>query len=88
VVLGDRVVLGGGVGVADHVKVGDDAVIMGMSGVASNIQPQSIVGGIPAIPRDRIIENHFNFNRIKSFMKKIDALVSRIDVLEQKTNND
>ena len=82
--IGNRVVLGGAAAVADHVRVGDDAVIMGMSGVAGNIQPKTIVGGIPAMPRHLLIENHFHFGRIKNFMKKIDDLTRRIDTLEKK----
>ena len=88
VVVGNRVVLGGAACAADHVKIGDDSIVMGMSGVAGNVPPQSIVGGIPAMPRQRLIDNQFNFNRIKGFMKRIDALIGRIDALEQKTNCD
>jgi UDP-3-O-[3-hydroxymyristoyl] glucosamine N-acyltransferase len=86
--IGNRVVLGGGAGVADHVKVGDDVIAMALSGIAGNVLPKSIVGGFPAQPRDRLIENYFYFGRIKHFMKKIDALISRIDVLERKGKTD
>jgi UDP-3-O-[3-hydroxymyristoyl] glucosamine N-acyltransferase len=84
-VIGNRVVLGGAVGVADHLIVGDDAVAMAMAGVAGNVLPKTIVGGYPAQTRERLIENHFHFGRIKHFMKKIDALIERIDALEQKS---
>lgn len=83
-VVGNRVVLGGAVGVADHVKIGDDAIAMAMSGIAGNVLPQTIVGGSPAAPRERMVENHFYFGRIKHFMKKIDALTERLTALEQK----
>ena len=69
-VIGDRVVLGGATGVADHVKIGDDAVAMAMSGIAGNVPARAVVGGMPAAPRERVLENYFYFNRIKHFMKK------------------
>jgi UDP-3-O-[3-hydroxymyristoyl] glucosamine N-acyltransferase len=87
-VIGNRVVIGGAAGIADHVQIGDDAVIMGMSGVAGNVPARAVVGGLPALPRERTIENQFYFARIKNFMKKIDALIGRIDALEQKKKND
>lgn len=87
-VLGDRVVLGGATGVADHVKIGDDVIAMGMTGIASSISPRSIIGGIPAMPRQTMIENHFYFGRIKKFMKKIELFSARIDALEVATKKD
>jgi UDP-3-O-[3-hydroxymyristoyl] glucosamine N-acyltransferase len=87
-VIGSRVVIGGATGIADHVQIGDDAIIMGMSGVAGNVSPRTVVGGLPALPRDRVIENQFYFGRIKNFMKKIDALIGRMDALEQKKKTD
>ena len=88
VVIGDRVVLGGAVGVADHVTIGDDAIAMAMSGIAGNVPPRAIVGGIPAVPRERLLENLFHMGRLKNVMKKIEALIGRMDVLEKKTGND
>jgi UDP-3-O-[3-hydroxymyristoyl] glucosamine N-acyltransferase len=88
VVIGNRVVLGGAVGVADHVKIGDDAIAMGMSGIAGNVPARSVVGGIPAEPRERAMENLFNIKRIKQFFAKIEALTERVGALEQKSKND
>lgn len=86
--IGNRVVLGGAVGIADHIKVGDDVVAMAMSGIAGHIPPRTIVGGIPALPRERLMENMFNINRIKQFSKKIEVLTNRLDALEHKLKND
>jgi UDP-3-O-[3-hydroxymyristoyl] glucosamine N-acyltransferase len=80
--IGNRVVLGGATGVADHVTIADDAVAMGMSGVAGNVPARSIVGGIPAMPRDRIMANILNVGRIGHFIKKISSLAERVDQLE------
>ncbi|MDP9127894.1 MAG: UDP-3-O-(3-hydroxymyristoyl)glucosamine N-acyltransferase [Pseudomonadota bacterium] len=86
--IGNRVVLGGGVGVADHVIVGDDAVAMALSGIGGNIQPRTVVGGFPAIPRDRVVENLRNISRIRYYIAKVDALAERLNALEEKTKTD
>ncbi|HBM90563.1 MAG TPA: UDP-3-O-(3-hydroxymyristoyl)glucosamine N-acyltransferase, partial [Rhodospirillaceae bacterium] len=86
--LGDRVVLGGATGVADHVTVGDDTVCMAMSGIARSLPPRSLVGGTPARPRKKMIENMFNLSRIKALIKKIEALSSRVEALEDQKLED
>jgi len=86
--IGDRVVLGGAVGVADHVQIGEDAIVMAMSGVAGNVAARTIVGGLPAAPRERMMENIFNLGRLKQFFKKIEQLAERLDSLEKKHEND
>lgn len=79
--IGNRVVLGGATGVADHVKVGDDAVAMAMCGIAGNVPPRAVVGGIPAAPREKTMENLFNISRIKHLMRKVDSLTQNVDAL-------
>lgn len=86
--IGDRVVLGGAVGVADHVTVGDDAVAMAMSGIAGNVKPQTVVGGIPAVPRERLMEQVMGLGRLKSFFRKIDDLAGKLDKLEAAAKKD
>jgi UDP-3-O-[3-hydroxymyristoyl] glucosamine N-acyltransferase len=80
--IGNRVVLGGGTGIADHVKIGDDAVAMAMSGIAGNVPAKSIVGGFPAKPRERAIEEQMHISRLKFMVKKIESLTTRLDSLE------
>ena len=84
VTIGDRVVFGGAAGAADHVEIADDAIVMAMSGVAGNVVKGEVVGGIPALPRDRIKQNLFNIGRLRQFYKKIDGFAERIDRLEEK----
>ncbi|MDD4617260.1 MAG: UDP-3-O-(3-hydroxymyristoyl)glucosamine N-acyltransferase [Alphaproteobacteria bacterium] len=82
-VIGNRVVLGGAVGVADHVTVGDDAIAMAMSGIAGNVPPKTIVGGLPAAPREKMMENLFNLGRLKQLFKKVETLVEKMDRFEK-----
>ena len=88
VTIGNRVVLGGGVGVADHVTIGDDALAMAMSGIGGNVAAKSIVGGYPALPREKVMEQMMNIGRLKQFFNKIKDLTDRLDRLEKKTETD
>jgi UDP-3-O-[3-hydroxymyristoyl] glucosamine N-acyltransferase len=88
VTIGNRVVLGGATGIADHVTIGDDAIAMAMSGIAGNVAPRSIVGGLPAVPREKVMENLFNTGRLKQFFKKIEHLAERLEKLEKNKKTD
>lgn len=81
--IGNRVVLGGATGVSDRVKVGDDAIAIAMSGIAGNVQPRTLVGGMPARPRDRVIEDQFNISRLKKLQETVKTLVARVEQLEK-----
>lgn len=83
VTIGDRVVLGGAVGIADHLTIGSDAIVMAMSGVGTNIPAKAVFGGFPATPRERMMENFLNINRLKQFFRKIEALTERLDQIEK-----
>jgi UDP-3-O-[3-hydroxymyristoyl] glucosamine N-acyltransferase len=85
VTVGDRVVLGGAVGIADHLTIGDDAIVMAMSGVGGNVMPRTIVGGYPAMPREKMMESFLNLGRLKQFFKKINELAAKIETLEKKS---
>jgi UDP-3-O-[3-hydroxymyristoyl] glucosamine N-acyltransferase len=45
--------VGGQVGIADHVTVGDDARIAAKSGVIGDVPAGAVYGGYPAVPRLR-----------------------------------
>lgn len=80
--LGNRVVIGGASGVADHVIVGDDVVVMALSGVAGNAPPRQVLGGIPALPRQRLIDNMMLTNRLKFLFKQVETLTEKMKALE------
>lgn len=85
--IGDRVVLGGAVGVADHVSIGDDAIAMALSGIAGNVPARTVVGGIPAVSREKLMENYFLQGRLKQLYKKTDALAAKLVALEKSPEN-
>jgi UDP-3-O-[3-hydroxymyristoyl] glucosamine N-acyltransferase len=48
--VGKFVQIGGNCSINGHIKVGDGAKIAGMSGVIRDVEPKSILAGIPAVP--------------------------------------
>ena len=73
--IGDRVIIAGGVGLADHLRVGDDAVILAGAQVGgSRVAPGAVVIGMPAIPRDRFIEQLKHLYRLKKLFADVAAL--------------
>ena len=55
-VIGDRVVIAGQAGLADHIEIGQDTIITAKAGVTKSFPAQSIVVGIPAMPRKDFIK--------------------------------
>jgi UDP-3-O-[3-hydroxymyristoyl] glucosamine N-acyltransferase len=76
-------VLGGGVGIADNVSIGSDAVIGAGSAVASNVPAKAVLVGRPAIPRERAFEQLLLIGRLRSLFSEVSHLKRRIQVLEQ-----
>ena len=48
--IGKYVQIGGNCSIGGHLKVGDGAKIAGMSGVIRDVEPMSIMAGIPVVP--------------------------------------
>jgi len=71
------VVLGGKVGVAGHIEIGDGVQVGGGSGVAQSLEPGEIVSGYPVMP-------HRLWLRTRSLVKKLPELFKRVKRLEQR----
>ena len=76
--IGDRVVMGGKAGVSDHLKIGADTVIAGGSLVATNVAPQSVMMGVPAIPRDAFNRQNIALRRLPRLVEQFRNLRSRL----------
>jgi UDP-3-O-[3-hydroxymyristoyl] glucosamine N-acyltransferase len=72
-VIGDRVVLGGAAKVADHLTIGADSVITGNTGVASNVPPNRIMMGYPAVPLAQNVEMYKALRRLPRLMARLEA---------------
>ena len=83
-VVGDRVVLGGQVGVADHVSIGHDVIVAGKAGVSSNIPPNRVMMGNPAIPMESNIESYKLYRRLPRLAAKVAELQKQVSKLGPK----
>ncbi len=70
-VIGDRVVLGGRAAVADHLTIGANSVITGNSGVASNVPPNRIMMGYPAVPMEANVEMYKALRRLPRLLARL-----------------
>ncbi|HEY9639605.1 MAG TPA: UDP-3-O-(3-hydroxymyristoyl)glucosamine N-acyltransferase, partial [Coleofasciculaceae cyanobacterium] len=62
--LGDRVILGGQVGVSNQAKVGDGVQAGAQAGIHGNVTPGTILLGTPAIPQRLYLKASALFNRL------------------------
>jgi UDP-3-O-[3-hydroxymyristoyl] glucosamine N-acyltransferase len=71
VVIGDQVMIGGGVGIRDHVTIGSGAKIAARSGVGADIEPGSVVSGIPAHEHKNNVREWAAIRRLPNLLKKL-----------------
>ncbi len=81
--LGAYVVLGGKVGVRDHVKIGDQAAAMACSCISKDVPPGLVVNGIPAIDNHDYLRQHAALRRLPELAAKVTELTKKINELEQ-----
>ena len=72
-VIHDRVVLGGKAALADHLVIGANSIITGNSGVASNVPPNRVMMGYPAVPMERNVEMYKALRRLPRVIEKLVA---------------
>jgi len=73
--IGHHATIAGQVGVAGHLKIGDRAKLAAKTGVMTDIEPDSIMMGVPAMPAT-------DARRVYSAFLKLPELVQRIRELE------
>ncbi len=74
---GNRVILAGQTGLVGHIKLADDVVVAAKSGVSKSLDKAGKYNGIPAMPLEE-------FNRMKTYLKRIEKYANRIKNLEEK----
>lgn len=80
--IGDRVLIGGMSGVADHLAIGDDAVVLGDTAVTRDVPPRTVVAGHPARPRMQHHRAAAAAQRLPAALRELADLRRRIDRLE------
>jgi UDP-3-O-[3-hydroxymyristoyl] glucosamine N-acyltransferase len=79
-------VLAGQSGIADHRRIGKGAMVMAASGVGRDVAPGEVVGGLPAIPRERLVQQWVHLTRLKTLFATVTDLKNRIMRLENAKN--
>ncbi len=79
--LGTGVILGGQCAVRDHVTVNDGAMVAACSGVAEDVQPKTIVSGIPALPHRQTLREQAALRRLPDLVVQVRKLQEAIDQL-------
>ncbi len=74
--LGDWVVLAGGVGVADHVRVGSGAKVSARSTVISEVPDGAVHGGYPARPHRDFLRAQGALYRLAPLAKELETLAT------------
>ncbi|HLM01923.1 MAG TPA: UDP-3-O-(3-hydroxymyristoyl)glucosamine N-acyltransferase [Pyrinomonadaceae bacterium] len=83
-VIGRRVILAGQVGIAGHLKVGDDAVVTAKSATSHNVENGKIISGIPAFDNRDWLRSIAAFRRLGEMARALRELTKKVNELEQK----
>jgi UDP-3-O-[3-hydroxymyristoyl] glucosamine N-acyltransferase len=83
VAVGERVVIAGQAGIADHVKIGDDAIVMAAAAVGRDVGAREMVIGLPAVPRERFLEQVLNVARLRLLRGTVADLQARMARIER-----
>jgi UDP-3-O-[3-hydroxymyristoyl] glucosamine N-acyltransferase len=81
--LGTGVVLGGQCAVRDHVTVGDQSAVAGCSGVAEDVEPKTIVSGLPALPHRQTLREQAALRRLPELVTQVRKLQEELEQLKK-----
>lgn len=77
-VLGDRVILGGNAGVMDHVVMGENSIATGKAAILSNVPPNRVMMGNPAVPMKSSIDSYKALRRLPRLLRKVEELQKHV----------
>jgi UDP-3-O-[3-hydroxymyristoyl] glucosamine N-acyltransferase len=80
--IGNRVLCGGYSAIADHLTVGDDAIVLGGTGVTRDVPPRTVVAGNPARPRMEQRRAEAAAHRVPEMVRRLRELERRVRQLE------
>ena len=83
-VIGKRVILAGQVGIAGHLRVGDDAVITAKSATSHDVPDGKILSGIPAFENREWLRSIAAFRRLGEIARAVRDLEKRVRGIEEK----
>ncbi|MEO7674797.1 MAG: UDP-3-O-(3-hydroxymyristoyl)glucosamine N-acyltransferase [Pyrinomonadaceae bacterium] len=80
--IGKRVILAGQVGIAGHLKVGDDAVVTAKSATSHDVENGKVISGIPAFDNREWLRSTAAYRKLGEFAVTLRELKKRIAELE------
>jgi len=83
VTLGAGVVLGGQSAVRDHVTVGAQAMVAGCSGVMEDVDPKTVVSGLPAFPHRQSLREQAALRRLPELVNQLRKLADEVALLKK-----
>ncbi len=83
VTLGTGVVLGGQSALRDHITMGDGSAVAACSGVAENVEPNTTVSGLPALPHRQSLREQAAIRRLPDLVVQVRKLQDEIDALKK-----
>ncbi len=80
--IGHHVMIGGQAGLADHLTIGDQVMIAAKAGVNRSIESNQVVGGIPAMPREKALRIQGGIFQLPEMKELVRNLEQRVATLE------
>jgi len=77
------VILTGQVGIAGHLKVGDDVVITAKSATSHDVPPGKIISGIPAFDNREWLRSIAAFRKLGDLARTVRALQKRVGLEDE-----
>jgi UDP-3-O-[3-hydroxymyristoyl] glucosamine N-acyltransferase len=81
--LGNGVVLGGQCAIRDHITLGDAAMVAGCAGVAEDVDPKTIVSGLPALPHRQSLREQAALRRLPDLVVQVRKLQEELEQLKK-----
>ena len=85
--IGRHVMIGGQAGLADHLTIGDQVMIAAKSGVNRSIESNQVVGGIPAMPREKALRIQGGIFQLPETRDTVRNLEQRVTALEHQAKS-
>jgi UDP-3-O-[3-hydroxymyristoyl] glucosamine N-acyltransferase len=79
--LGTGVVLGGQVAVRDHITIGDGVMAAARSAIANDIDPGTVISGVPALPHRQNLREQAAIRRLPALVMQMRKLQEEIERL-------
>ena len=74
--------LGGQVGTAGHLRVGEHAVVTAKSGIPNDVPPRAMYSGYPAVDNRQWLKSVAALNRLPELQKRVWELEAEIEKLK------